>query len=66
MAAVPEADTPSHLKGNGRPVTEELTLTDLEVTGTIPPELDGRYVRNGANFSVGSLMLLPRIERIPR
>ena len=49
MAAVPEADTPSHLKGNGRPVTEELTLTDLKVTGTIPPELDGRYVRNGAN-----------------
>ncbi len=48
MAAVPD-DTPSHLKGNGRPVTEELTLTDLEVTGSIPAELDGRYVRNGAN-----------------
>ena len=45
--------TPMHLRGNGRPVTEELTLTDLKVTGTIPPELDGRYVRNGANPFTG-------------
>lgn len=49
MAEAASDDTPSHLRGNGRPVTEELTLTDLEVTGTIPAELDGRYVRNGAN-----------------
>lgn len=48
MAAVME-DTPSHLQGNGRPVSEERTLTDLKVTGTIPAELDGRYLRNGAN-----------------
>ena len=48
MAAVLD-DTPSHLRGNGRPVTEELTLTDLKVTGTIPAELDGPYVRTGAN-----------------
>ena len=47
MAALP--DTPSHLRGNGRPVTEEQTITDLKVTGSIPAELDGRYVRNGAN-----------------
>ena len=45
--------TPLHLQGNGRPVTEELTLTDLRVTGTIPAELDGRYVRNGANPFTG-------------
>ena len=45
--------TPMHLRGNGRPVTEELTLTDLRVTGTIPAELDGRYVRNGANPFTG-------------
>lgn len=45
--------TPMHLRGNGRPVTEELTLTDLQVTGSIPPELDGRYVRNGANPFTG-------------
>ncbi len=48
MAAVLE-DTPVHLRGNGRPVQEEQTLTELKVTGTIPAELDGRYVRNGAN-----------------
>lgn len=49
MSAVLEDTTPVHLRGNGRPVTEELTLTDLKVTGAIPPELDGRYVRAGAN-----------------
>ena len=53
MAAVID-ETPSHLRGNGRPVTEELTLTDLKVTGTIPRELDGRYVRAGANPLSGS------------
>jgi len=39
--------------GNGAPVTEELTLTELPVTGAIPPELDGRYLRNGANPFTG-------------
>lgn len=48
--------TPIHLRGNGRPVTEERTLTDLTVDGTIPPELDGRYVRNGANPYTGTSM----------
>lgn len=48
MSAVLE-ETPSHLRGNGRPVSEELTLTELKVTGSIPGELDGRYIRNGAN-----------------
>ena len=48
MAAAPES-TPAHLLGNGRPLTEERTLTELRVTGAIPRELDGRYVRNGAN-----------------
>lgn len=52
MAAIKD-DTPSHLRGNGRPITEERTLTQLKVTGTIPPELDGRYVRNGANPKSG-------------
>lgn len=45
---------PAHLRGNGRPVTEELSLTDLAVTGTLPPELDGHYVRNGANPLTGT------------
>ena len=44
-----EDATPLHLRGNGRPVTEELTISELKVEGSIPEELDGRYVRNGAN-----------------
>jgi carotenoid cleavage dioxygenase len=48
-----DEDTPIHLRGNGRPVTEERTITDLKVTGTLPAELDGRYVRNGANPLTG-------------
>ncbi|NUR86143.1 MAG: carotenoid oxygenase [Nonomuraea sp.] len=31
------------------PVTEEITAFDLAVTGTIPADLDGRYLRNGPN-----------------
>ncbi|MYG13122.1 MAG: dioxygenase [Gammaproteobacteria bacterium] len=46
-------DTPVHLRGNGRPISEERTLTALKVTGTIPAELDGRFVRNGANPFTG-------------
>ena len=46
-------DIPAHLQGNGAPVFEERTLTDLKVTGTIPAELDGRYLRNGANPTTG-------------
>ncbi|HIG61313.1 MAG TPA: dioxygenase [Gammaproteobacteria bacterium] len=42
-------DTPAHLRGNGRPVAEERTISDLKVNGSIPRELDGRYVRTGAN-----------------
>jgi carotenoid cleavage oxygenase len=38
-----------YLEGNFGPVREELTATDLEVTGTIPEWLDGRYLRNGPN-----------------
>jgi len=43
--------TPSHnyLEGNFGPVQEEITAVDLPVTGTIPPELDGRLLRNGPN-----------------
>ena len=48
MTAI-DNNVPSHLRGNGAPVDEERTLADLRVTGSIPPELDGRYVRNGAN-----------------
>jgi carotenoid cleavage dioxygenase-like enzyme len=40
---------PPHLLGNFAPVPDELTVTDLAVTGTIPPELTGWYLRNGPN-----------------
>lgn len=38
-----------YLEGNLAPVHEEATATELEVTGTIPEHLDGRYLRNGPN-----------------
>lgn len=41
--------TPRHLSGNYAPVLDELTAYDLPVTGTIPPELAGWYLRNGPN-----------------
>ncbi len=46
-------DLPVHLRGNGAPVFDEQTITSLRVTGTIPIELDGRYLRNGANPITG-------------
>ncbi len=47
---LPERDAPHpFLSGIHRPMTEEKTLTDLVVTGTIPPALDGRYLRIGPN-----------------
>lgn len=48
-----ESDIPQHLRGNWAPVQVEHTISDLVVTGTIPAELDGRYVRNGANPITG-------------
>lgn len=41
--------TSTWLDGNYAPVTEEVTITELEVTGTIPDELSGRLVRIGPN-----------------
>lgn len=38
-----------YLSGNYGPVTEETTTTSLRVTGAIPRELNGRYLRNGPN-----------------
>ncbi|MBP7973462.1 MAG: carotenoid oxygenase family protein [Candidatus Nanopelagicales bacterium] len=36
-------------RGVYAPVAEERELTDLPVTGTLPPELDGLLIRNGPN-----------------
>lgn len=41
--------TNRYLQGNYGPVAEELTVTELPVTGTLPDHLDGRYLRNGPN-----------------
>jgi carotenoid cleavage dioxygenase len=38
-----------YLEGNFAPVSDELTVTDLSVTGRIPEALCGRYLRNGPN-----------------
>ncbi|HWK36479.1 carotenoid oxygenase family protein [Sphingomonas sp.] len=45
---VPTAPHP-FLTGIHAPMTEEKTLEALTVTGTIPPGLDGRYLRIGPN-----------------
>src|SRR5690242_16453966 len=41
--------TNRYLEGNFGPVSDEVTATDLDVTGAIPDWLDGRYLRNGPN-----------------
>ncbi|MEU4125191.1 carotenoid oxygenase family protein [Streptomyces virginiae] len=38
-----------HLLGSFAPVSEEVDVADLEVTGELPPSLDGLYLRNGPN-----------------
>jgi carotenoid cleavage dioxygenase len=48
-----ETDLPFHLRGNYAPVSEEHTVADLEVSGAIPPELQGVYMRNGPNPQSG-------------
>ena len=38
-----------YLEGEYAPVQEEVSALDLPVVGTLPRELDGRYLRNGPN-----------------
>ncbi|MEL6890975.1 MAG: carotenoid oxygenase family protein [Actinomycetota bacterium] len=38
-----------YLAGNCAPVTEEVTAFDLPFTGSIPADLEGRWLRNGPN-----------------
>lgn len=51
VATASSADNP-YLKGNFRPVAEELTVDTLKVTGTLPKELNGRLLRQGPNPAV--------------
>jgi carotenoid cleavage dioxygenase len=45
---------PWWLQGGFAPVTEEIEAVDLAVTGALPPELTGLYVRNGSNPRTGT------------
>ena len=48
------AEQPFHLTGNFAPVEREVTAVDLPVTGALPPELSGLYVRQAPNPKTGS------------
>jgi carotenoid cleavage dioxygenase-like enzyme len=37
------------LQGNNAPVHEEIDVANLPVDGELPPDLEGIYIRNGAN-----------------
>jgi carotenoid cleavage dioxygenase-like enzyme len=54
MSAEPVDPQPWHLSGNYAPVPDEITETNLQVTGTIPRELRGLYVRNTPNPKNGT------------
>jgi len=40
---------PIHMAGHLAPVPDEIDAVDLPVDGALPPELTGRYLRNGPN-----------------
>lgn len=42
-------DQPLYLTGHLAPVPDEIDAVDLPVEGALPPELNGRYFRNGPN-----------------
>ena len=44
---------PYWMQGGFAPVADETTALDLPVTGALPPELTGLYVRNGSNPASG-------------
>jgi len=44
-----DTDRPLWLSGHLAPVPDEIDAVGLEVTGTLPGELTGRYFRNGPN-----------------
>jgi carotenoid cleavage dioxygenase-like enzyme len=42
------------MQANYAPVDDETDAVDLDVTGALPPELTGLYVRNGSNPAAGA------------
>jgi len=53
MSTVEQAANPFWLSGNYAPVLDELTALNLPMTGSVPSDLQGLYVRNGANPQSG-------------
>ena len=49
------------LTGIHAPMTEEVTIEDLAVTGSIPPTLDGCYLRIGPNPIAADSEELPMV-----
>lgn len=49
MSTIERHSSNPYLSNNLAPVHEEVTVTNLRVTGHIPTELSGRYLRNGPN-----------------
>jgi carotenoid cleavage dioxygenase len=47
--AAEASSAPAYLAGHLAPVPDEIEALDLAVTGTLPQELVGRYLRNGPN-----------------
>ncbi len=54
MLTPADSEAPFFLSGMYAPVAEEVSATDLPVTGAIPGELAGQFLRNGPNPSAGS------------
>ncbi|WP_225730141.1 MULTISPECIES: carotenoid oxygenase family protein [unclassified Nocardia] len=50
----PAPPKPSYLTGLFAPVDTEISVDNLTVDGAIPPELSGRYLRNGPNPKPGT------------
>ncbi|MFD7121451.1 carotenoid oxygenase family protein [Streptomyces sp. NPDC059922] len=48
-----EPGNPPYLLGHYAPVADETEGFGLKVTGTLPPELNGRYLRNGPSARPG-------------
>jgi carotenoid cleavage dioxygenase-like enzyme len=44
---------PGYLSGQLAPVPDEIDAVDLQIVGALPPELTGRYFRNGPNPLAG-------------
>ncbi len=54
MTATDSTTAPFHLAGNYAPVATEVSAFDLPVTGDLPAELHGSFLRNGPNPHSGS------------